>query len=187
MGVPLNHPFIARIFPYKPSMLGYPHGYGTPQKNCQRGTHPNPNHDRPIKSHSTILINIVQPWVKPYSAPGSRSACGIAPEVSRTKTAPETTTATTTWLGTFEGFRKKKSRVIQFCSSVSKVLFFFFRCSLRFSLVHLLLVFVLFLFLFCFFRFVVLILAEDWGFNMVEVDQEKIRGWNQQDLGLHQR
>ena len=28
MGVPLDHPFLDGIFPYKPSSYGYPHDYG---------------------------------------------------------------------------------------------------------------------------------------------------------------
>ena len=29
-GLPPNHPFLDGIFPYKPSIFGYPHDYGNP-------------------------------------------------------------------------------------------------------------------------------------------------------------
>ena len=37
MGVPLNHPYNEGIFPYKPTILGYPHDCGNPH---MLGIHP---------------------------------------------------------------------------------------------------------------------------------------------------
>ena len=69
-GVPLNHPFLDGIFPYEPSILGYPHGYGNPNLNPKFWLHWYNSPVRPRLSlpRCTAAINITvpgqrfQPW-----------------------------------------------------------------------------------------------------------------------------
>ena len=60
IGVPLNHPFLDGIFPYKPSIWGYPHGHGNPQIVTSLGP-ANPHFRRRYHDFDPIKMTVTVP------------------------------------------------------------------------------------------------------------------------------